>query len=159
MPPRDPASGPPSATPSATPSAPSRRERLRTLHESTLVRFVAVGAVNTGIDVGLFWLLHDTLGIVLANVVSTAAGMTFSFVVNGLLTFRAERLRLGDAVRFVASTGTVLFLVQPLVIYALLAVLGDDAVLLAKLGAICVVIVLNFCAYRFVVWPRRRTHA
>ena len=40
-----------------------------------------------------------------------------------------------------------------------IAVLGDDAVLLAKLGAICVVIVLNFCAYRFVVWPRRRTRA
>ena len=119
----------------------------------TLVRFAGVGVVNTLIDLGLFALLHDRLGITLANFVSTSAGMLFSFVVNGRFTFRDERLRLRDAVLFVATTGTTMWVLQPLVIHALVWVLGDRWVLVAKLLAIAVSVVANFAAYRWVVWP------
>jgi putative flippase GtrA len=123
------------------------------------VRFAGVGVCNTAIDWGLFLLLHDMLGITLANFCSSSAGMVFSFVVNGLFTFRAERLTLRQALLFVATTGTVMWLAQPLLIHGWLWALDgllDDADLrlaAAKLASIACSLALNFAAYRFVVWP------
>lgn len=116
------------------------------------MRFAGVGVINTLIDVGLFLLLHDALGIVMANFVSTSAGMTFSFVVNGLVTFKAGRLTLRHALLFVSTTGLVMWVLQPLVIHALLGVV--DMLLVVKLLSIGVSIVANFAAYRYLVWPR-----
>ncbi|MET3960835.1 putative flippase GtrA [Marmoricola sp. OAE513] len=119
--------------------------------------FAVVGVINTIIDFGLFALLHDPLGITLGNLLSTAAGMTFSFVVNGLVTFKAERLTLRHALTFIGTTGTVLWVVQPIAIHLLLGVLPHDLpvdrVLVAKACTIGISFVLNFAAYRWVVWP------
>ncbi len=121
------------------------------------MRFAGVGVVNTLLDLGLFLLLHDHLGIVLANFVSTSAGMTFSFVVNGLFTFQAGRLTLRHALLFVATTGLVMWAVQPLVIHGLLSVV--DPILVVKVLSIGVSFVVNFAAYRYVVWPATRDQA
>lgn len=125
-----------------------------------------MGICNTAIDAVLFVLLHDRLGITAANFVSSSAGMVFSFVVNGLFTFRAERLTLRHAALFVASTGLVMWVAQPLLIHGWLWLLeqGPDVALAgmpaadvriwaAKLASIACSLVLNFVAYRYVVWP------
>jgi putative flippase GtrA len=123
------------------------------------VRFAGVGVCNTAIDWALFLVLHDRLGITLANFCSSSAGMIFSFVVNGLFTFRAERLTLRQAGLFVATTGAVMWVAQPLLIHGWLWVLdhgmhdADLELALAKLASIACSLVLNFAAYRFVVWP------
>ncbi len=128
------------------------------------MRFAGVGVCNTAIDWALFLVLHDRLGITLANFFSSSAGMVFSFVVNGLFTFRATRLTLRQALLFVATTGTVMWLAQPLLIHGWLRVLEhllDDADLrlaVAKLASIACSLVLNFAAYRWVVWPITHTH-
>lgn len=119
------------------------------------MRFASVGVCNTAIDTGLFLLLHARLGggeqaVLLANLVSTSTGMLFSFVVNGLVTFGSQRLTLGHAVRFLAITGTTMWLLQPLVITAVEAVVG--VLLVAKLAAIAVSLVVNFAGYRRWVW-------
>lgn len=119
------------------------------------MRFAVVGVVNTAIDVGLFLLLHDALGIILANFVSTSAGMTFSFVVNGLVTFKAGRLTLRHALLFVSTTGLVMWVLQPLVIHVLVDVV--EPLLLVKLLSIGVSFVANFVAYKYVVWPASQT--
>lgn len=116
----------------------------------------------------MFVLLHDRLGITAANFVSSSAGMVFSFVVNGLFTFRAVRLTLRHAALFVATTGAVMWVAQPLLIHGWLWALeqGPDMGLAsmsaadvriwgAKLASIACCLVLNFAAYRFVVWPHR----
>lgn len=116
----------------------------------------------------LFVLLHDHLGITVANFVSSSAGMVFSFVVNGLFTFRADRLTLRHAALFVATTGAVMWIAQPLLIHGWLWVLeqgpdvtvgpmgaADVRIWSAKLASIACCLVLNFVAYRFVVWPHR----
>jgi putative flippase GtrA len=113
-------------------------------------------------------LLHDRLGITAANFVSSSAGMVFSFVVNGLFTFRTDRLTLRHAALFVATTGAVMWIAQPLLIHGWLWVLeqgpdvaiaslsaGDVRIWGAKLASIACCLVLNFVAYRFVVWPHR----
>ena len=59
----------------------------------------------------------------------TDAGMVFSFVVNGLFTFRTERLTLRQALLFVGTTGTVMWVAQPLLIHGWLWALdGVDRV-------------------------------
>ncbi|CAM3527412.1 GtrA family protein [Nocardioides dubius] len=123
-----------------------------------MVRFAAVGVVNTGLDMGLFLLLQPWLGIVAANFLSTSAGMTFSFLVNGRFTFRDQQATWRKALLFLATTGTTMWVLQPVVIHLLLEVI--DSVALVKLLAIGVSFVANFAAYRFVVWPvqQHRTH-
>jgi len=124
------------------------------MRSRTVVRFLAVGVCNTAIDVVLFWLLHAPLGIVLANFVSTSAGMTFSFLVNGRHTFGAARVTLRQAVLFVASNGVTMWVLQPLLISGV----HDAAhvpLMAAKLVALGGSVVANFLLYRYVVWPDR----
>ncbi len=135
-------------------------------HRGTALRFAAVGVCNTAIDAVLFVLLHDHLGITVANLVSSSAGMVFSFVVNGLFTFGSERLTLRHALLFVATTGLVMWVAQPLLIHGWLWLLergpdvalgpmaaGDVRIAAAKLASIACCLVINFLAYRYVVWP------
>ena len=90
--------------------------------------------------------------------------MVFSFVVNGLFTFRTERLTLRQAALFVATTGTVMWVAQPLLIHGWLWALehvvddGDLRLAAAKLASIACSLALNFAAYRFVVWPVTHHH-
>jgi putative flippase GtrA len=126
----------------------------------TTLRFIAVGICNTTIDAMLFLLLHERLGISLANLCSTSAGMAFSFVANGLFTFRAGALTLRDAALFVVSTGLVMWVVQPVLIHGWLWLLPPDLDLrlaVAKLASISCCLVLNYAVYRHVVWPSGRT--
>lgn len=116
-------------------------------------RYILVGLCNTAIDFGLFALLHESLGITFANFVSTSCGMTFSFLVNGRYTFGQQKQSLRDALVFVAATGTVLWVVQPLVIHGLVSAFGDQYVLAAKVVGAGVAVVGNFLGYRFLVWP------
>jgi putative flippase GtrA len=92
---------------------------------------------------------------VAANFVSTSAGMTFSFVVNGLVTFQAGRLTLRHALLFLATTGTVMWALQPVFIHLFLAVV--DEILVVKVLSIGVSFVANFVAYRYVVWPSEQS--
>lgn len=121
-----------------------------TVLSPTVRRFAAVGVVNTVLDVVLFALLQDRIGIVLATLVSTSAGMSSSFVANGLVTFRSGTLTLRHAALFLATTGLSLGVVQPLLIHALA---GPVPLLAAKGLALGVCVVLNLTAYRWVVWP------
>ena len=120
----------------------------------TVVRFLAVGVCNTLIDLALFWLLNAPLGIVLANFVSTSAGMTFSFLVNGRHTFGASRITMRQAVLFVASNGATMWVLQPLLIHAVHDVVALP-LMAAKVVALGGSVVANFLLYRYVVWPDR----
>lgn len=115
-----------------------------------------MGLLNTLTDVTLFMLLQGHLGIVLANLVSTSAGMTLSFVANGLFTFGAERLSARQAVLFVVTNALTLWVIQPALIHAVLAVTG--VVLVSKVVAVGCCVCLNFVAYRWVVWPAPAGH-
>jgi putative flippase GtrA len=120
----------------------------------TVVRFLAVGVCNTLIDLALFWVLHAPLGIVLANFVSTSAGMTFSFLVNGRHTFGVARVTLRQAALFVASNGATMWVLQPLLIHAVHDVVSVP-LMAAKVIALGGSVVANFLLYRYVVWPDR----
>ena len=120
----------------------------------TFARFLAVGVCNTLIDLALFWALNAPLGIVLANVVSTSAGMLFSFLVNGRHTFGASRVTLRQSVLFVASNAATMWVLQPLLIHAVHDVVAVP-LMAAKVVALGGSVVANFLLYRYVVWSDR----
>jgi putative flippase GtrA len=130
------------------------RRGLRRGLPRTVVRFAAVGIMNTTIDVVLFWVLNAPLGILAANFLSTSAGMTFSFLANGRHTFGASRVTVRQAALFLATNGLTMWLLQPLLIHAAHDAMGVPLIV-AKVMALCGSVVANFLLYRYVVWPDR----
>lgn len=137
------------------------RARVSGMLGREVLRFGLVGVANTGIDLGLYFLLQ--LGgtpLLVANLISTTAGLTFSFVANRLFTFSARPAgRAGrQLVLFVVCTGVGLWIIQPVVLVGmdhLLAeavVLGDLRILLGKLIAIAFGMVWNWTVYNRIVF-------
>ena len=108
----------------------------------------------------LFAVLQPHLGTVPATLLSTAAGMAFSLVANALFAFDAARITLQAAAQFVGLNAVNFWLLQPLVILGLAALLrevvADDyrAVLLAKVASLVVRTVVNCVVYDRYIWPR-----
>ena len=118
----------------------------------TVVGFATVGLANTAIDLVLFWFLHAPLGVVVANVVSTSAGMAFSFLVNGRHTFGAKRRTLRQAALFLATNCVTMWVLQPVLIHAAYDV-ASASLMAAKVVALGGSVVANFVLYRYAVWP------
>jgi putative flippase GtrA len=125
---------------------------MRRVLSRTVVRFAAVGIANTAIDLVLFWMLQPTVGIVAANFLSTSAGMTFSFLVNGRHTFGASQVTWRQAVLFLGTNAFTMWLLQPLLIQAAYSV-GHTPLMAAKVVALGGSVVANFLLYRYAVWP------
>jgi putative flippase GtrA len=125
-------------------------------------RFALVGVVNTLIDLVLFTVLTGAgLGVLVANTVSTSAGMAFSFVVNRAWSFGSERPARETVVPFLAVTLVGLWVLHPIIIFGTAAVGrhfghdGDEVLWLGKLAAIAVGLVWNFTWYDRVVFRQR----
>lgn len=123
-----------------------------------------MGIVNTAIDFVGFGLLSAVgLPLVLANFVSTTAGMTFGFFAHRTFSFRSERHWRETVVPFLVTTATGLWVVQPLVIWLvgdlLSAATGTHTALvdvwLPKGCAIGVAVVWNFALYHLVVFSSK----
>lgn len=117
------------------------------------ISFALVGAVNTVIDAGIFFLALAFLtpSLIVANVLAWYVAVSSSYVMNSLTTFAAvtgRRLRLWDYARFVASgvagvvatTATVVMAAQYLPVWG------------AKALAIAVSFLVNFTLSHFVVF-------
>jgi putative flippase GtrA len=121
------------------------------------ISFALVGAVNTVVDAGIFFLALTFLtpSLVLANVLAWYVAVSSSYVMNSFTTFAAEsgrRLRLWDYARFVvsgiagviANTATLVIAAQYLPVWG------------AKALAIGVSFLVNFSLSHFVVFRERR---
>lgn len=127
-------------------------------------RFALVGVVNTLIDLLLFAAL-SLVGwpLLLANLVSTTAGMTFGFFAHRSFSFRSAASVRESAPRFVVTTGFGLWVIHPIVIWVVGAVLvalfgasSISEVWLPKLAAIAAGMVWSFLAYRLFVFAEPR---
>jgi putative flippase GtrA len=117
------------------------------------ISFAIVGAVNTVIDAGIFFLALAFLtpSLIVANVLSWYVAVSCSYVMNSLTTFAAvtgRQLRLWDYARFVgsgvagviATTATLVMAAQYLPVWG------------AKGLAIAVSFLVNFSLSHFLVF-------
>ena len=119
------------------------------------IRFIIVGVINTGVDLGVFYLLSLIPGMphVAAKAISYVAGICNSFVWNKYWTFNARGSEQGKrefAVFFAVNTPP---LVVNVVVFTVLGIWIDSGtawVRLAKAFAAAVVsVVWNFLGSRY----------
>jgi putative flippase GtrA len=122
--------------------------------------FAVVGVVNTLVDLGIFLVAYNALGIPLipANVLAWLIAVSGSYVMNSFITFAAEsgrQLRWRDYGAFVASgVAGVIANTTTLVVAAYWM-----PVLAAKLLAIAASFAVNFSLSHFVVFRTRERQA
>lgn len=125
---------------------------------SQVVRFGAVGGLNTAIDLVLFHVLANVLGInfIVANVFSTGTALIVSYFLHSRFTFGATSNTRSMA-SFVAVTLTGLWILQPLVIALTHPLFGsvfteDMSLLAGKLVATIASLMWNFILYKTIVF-------
>jgi putative flippase GtrA len=129
---------------------------------ATRLRFGLVGVGNTLVDlIGYTVLVTAGMPMVVANLISTSAGMVLSFTLNRNFTFRAKS---GDArlqlLLFFLVTATGLWVMQPVVIALCTGMFsglgGTPAVVAPKLVALAVGLVWNYILYSKLVFRTKR---
>ena len=118
-----------------------------------MATFGLVGLGNAMIDLAVFTLAYQVLAVPLipSNVIAWAVAVSCSYVLNTMITFRAESgrvLRRADYLRFVASgvvgvTATTTTLV---------ILVNFSSVLVAKLLSMLVSFAVNFTLSHFLVF-------
>lgn len=136
---------------------------------NSFIRFCVVGIINTLIDVPLFVALHSAgLSVLAANIISTSLALLASLLLNYKFTFKSQRLSAASIGIYFAVTLCGIWVLQPLVISALLglnerlnvlapliAITGHAtqvSSLLAKLASLGVSLVWNYLWYSRVVF-------
>ncbi len=116
-----------------------------------ITRFIAVGTINTLIDVTSYAILiRIGLPLWLAILISTTLGMACSYMLNRSFTFNTKRQPI---LQFLAITLTGLWLIQPVIIYSLASLLDlktTTQLTVAKLIATGFSMVWNFVGYRLI---------
>jgi putative flippase GtrA len=120
---------------------------------SKMVSFAVIGLFNTAVDLGVFTVAYKLLELPLvpSNVMAWIVAVSGSYIMNTMITFRAESgrvLRRRDYLSFVASgilgvfvtTTTLVVLSNFIPVYA------------AKLVSILAAFVVNFAMSHFVVF-------
>lgn len=124
------------------------------------LRFVSWGVVNTVVDFVLYVVLAAAgLPLLLANLLSTSAGMAVSLYGNRRFVFGRTTRRRRELVLFLLVAGTGVWLIQPIVLLLTTpAVATLDGTLayvtlwLPKCLAIGVAALFNFFLYKHVVF-------
>ena len=120
---------------------------------SKIISFGVIGLGNTVIDLGVFTLAYQMLQLPLvpANVIAWLVAVSCSYVMNTMITFRAESgrvLRRKDYFNFVASGVLGVFATTT----TLVVLSNFMPVLFAKLVSILAGFVVNFSMSHFVVF-------
>jgi putative flippase GtrA len=120
-----------------------------------LLRFVAVGILNTGVDYGGFLLLTAVgLPALPAHALSYTAGLLNSFFWNKFWTFRAAgRFSLGEIIRFVIVNLAALALSGGIMELGIRVFLLPDFI--AKAAALPFSFAVNFIGNRLWVFPKK----
>ncbi|MDB5654500.1 MAG: GtrA-like protein [Tardiphaga sp.] len=122
-----------------------------------MISFGVIGVGNTVIDLAIFSLAYSVLAVplVASNILAWLVAMSISYVMNTMITFRAESgrvLRRKDYLSFAASG-----ILGVIATTATLVVLSHFmAVILAKLASILAGFVVNFTMTHFVVFRQKK---
>lgn len=135
-------------------------KKLKNSHQ--VVRYGAVGVLNTAIDFGLLFILKSIgLPVELANICSTGIAFSLSFVLNKKFTFKATDTNVvREMVLFTLVTLFGLWVLQTIVINLTLpmftTLFADQniALLAAKLLATVVSLIWNYLFYSRLVFKK-----
>ena len=133
---------------------------MRNLYEKhkEKIRFGLVGGANTILDFGIYGLLANWLGVpvLAANMISTAACMVVSFLLNYNFVWQSKKSKRETAPRFVTVSLFSAWVVQTVIIFLVVGILGKSEMsedlmnLGAKVLAVGGGMVTNYCGYKYI---------
>jgi putative flippase GtrA len=137
---------------------------MATLKNNKVVRFAAIGVMNTVIDFAILFLLSRVFNvpITVANIISTSVAFMFSFSMNKKYTFKTSNTDVKrEFILFLVVTLTGLWILQNLVIAVVFPLLSSflpvvGSLLLAKLAATIVSLIWNYFLYDRVVFIHKK---
>lgn len=151
------AAGPPpkGARAPASPRAASTRAHALVLRHSQFLLYAVIGGGGVIIDLGIFAVLIAVGGmhVLLANTISTAIAVVYSFAANSYGTFKVTNRLLLRFASFAAVAG-VGFVVSSLIIGVSVGILGLPP-LLAKAITLPVVLILQFSLNKTITFRSR----
>lgn len=125
------------------------------------VRFLIVGTINTCIDFCLLFLLFSVFNIQkeVANIISTTAGLCFSFSANRRFTFTPRnRHSIRQLLLFIIVTVFGLWVLQGFIIWLIapsllqLGLGASGALITAKIIATTITLIYNYVLYSRLVF-------
>jgi putative flippase GtrA len=143
-------------------------------------RFVCVGVINTTIDISLLnvFVIVFHVPTLLSNLVSASTSISISYFLNHRIVFRsADKRSWTKFAHFFVLTGLGILAIQTLTIYSISHALAHHLVgenqlktdidlksfstkaltlNIAKLTAVVVSMVWNFCVYHFIVFRNKQ---
>lgn len=117
-----------------------------------VLRFVIAGLSAFGFDLGLYLMLTDLTGVILAKGFSFILGTTIAFLINNYWTFEQKKSSFKNIYRF-SWLYTSTLLINVLMNQSLLILLRDQ-IFIAFVGATATSMVLNFFGQKFWVFKK-----
>lgn len=143
----------------SNPKDPMLQSRLRKIRESItvflqrrVIRFLVVGALSFGIDLGLLMVLHEVAGVKLwiATPVAFIASLLFNFLLQRRYTFQATNKGPVSAVKYGALVVFNIFATDLIVLF-----FADTELTYAtgKVVSTVSTMVWNFFIYKYWIFP------
>lgn len=134
-------------------------------HPSVL-RFLFIGLVNTGVDLVLFTIFANLLSInpIIASILSTGITLCLSFLLNHYFVFRSTKRKRQTAALFVLVTLFNVWVIQSAIIWLVLTIFAPIEFfqthqwtfnVFAKICGVGVSMVLNYLGYRTIFKERK----
>ena len=137
------------------------------LRDRSVVRFALVGLLNTFVDISIYTLLvHLSLPLIVANLISTSCGLCVSYILNRNFTFKSTGVnKKRELALFLGVTLIGLWIIQPIIIFIASSVFASLLVqlpsflttALPKCCAIGVALIWNYLLYKKVVFKKEPT--
>jgi putative flippase GtrA len=126
---------------------------------ASIARFLFIGSLNTLIDLTLYAIFANFIGIhpVISSILSTGITLCFSFFMNHYFVFRSSKHKRHTALQFVSITLFNVWLIQSSIIWFALHIFTPVIFfqhhhwtlnMFAKVCGVSVSLVLNYLGYR-----------
>lgn len=131
------------------------KNKLYSLIKGEFGRYIVIGTTTTLIDLALFYLLCEVLGVdsTVSNVISLGTSVLYAYVTNKLVVFRTKnsgKALAEEFLKFIGSrAGTMLLELGG--VFVLNEILGLDG-FLSKLGVQVVIFVANYVLSKLFVF-------
>lgn len=126
------------------------------LLKSSFLRYGIVGVLGLAVDMGIFYLLHEVLGVnyIVSNIISSSLAVIHNFILNSFFTFKVKDKLIRRFISFylIALVGMALS-------SGLLAMMIDGFKMdsmLAKMIAVLVVAVLQYFLNKKLTFSKNR---
>ncbi len=124
----------------------------------SLIRFVIVGCINTGVDFLTFTLAHSLLGLdkLICQIAGYSMGVINSFIMNKLWTFEDKKSKSGTGIQFARFVGVnaVSLGVSLLGLELLNGNYGIN-IYVSKVAVTFVAQVVNYFGYKLLVFNKK----